>query len=150
MRKANSLGRIVIFVGFSGILASVPVNGQSTFGTITGRVTDKTGGVVPSVSVRVTNQDTRIARTTVTNDVGIYEVTHLNPGPYTVAAQLQGFKTFKHREILLEARRTVRIDILLEVGELTGQMTVMAGAPVIETESATISDLKTTMEIRDH
>ncbi|PYV83994.1 MAG: hypothetical protein DMG05_25195, partial [Acidobacteria bacterium] len=80
---------------------------------------------------------------------GIYEVTHLNPGPYTVAAQSAGFKTFEHRDILLEARRTVRIDILLEVGEIKGEMTVMAGTPVIETESATISDLKTTRDIRD-
>ena len=147
MRKANSY--IVVFVVSSWIFASVPAYGQSTFGTITGRVTDKSGGVVPSVSVTVTNQDTGIVRTTVTDDVGNYEITHLNPGPYTVAAQLTGFKSFEHRDILLEARRTVRIDILLEVGGLKGEMTVMAGAPVIETESATISDLKTTMEIRD-
>src|SRR5688572_26730491 len=105
VRKANSY--IVVFVVSSWIFASVPAYGQSTFGTITGRVSDKTGAVVPSVSVTVTNQDTGIVRTMVTNDVGIYEINNLNPGPYTVAAQLPGFKSFEHRDVLVEARRTV-------------------------------------------
>src|SRR4051795_7739955 len=124
-------------------------HGQSTFGAITGAVTDSSGSVVPNAVVSVMNQATGIVRTAVTDSQGNFEATHLNPGMYTVKAEAPGFKTFEHRDVQVESIQTVRIDVRLEVGAVGSEVTVTAGAPVIETESATISDSKTGLQLRD-
>jgi len=64
---------------------------QST-ATINGRVTDQAGGVMPGVTVTVTNTGTGIPRTTVTNEQGLYSVPQLAPGRYNVRAELQGLR----------------------------------------------------------
>ena len=74
-------------------------DGQSTFGGITGAVTDSSGSVVPNAVVSVMNQATGIVRTAVTDSQGNFEATHLNPGMYTVKAEAPGFKTFEHRDV---------------------------------------------------
>src|ERR1043166_8303444 len=94
-------------------------------------------------------QATGIVRTAATDSQGNFEATHLNPGMYTVKAEAPGFKTFEHRDVLVESIQTVRIDVPVEVGTVGSEVTVTAGAPVIETESATISDSKTALQLRD-
>ena len=125
------------------------VDGQSTFGAITGAVTDSSGSLVPKAVVSILNQATGIVRTAVTDSQGNFEATHLNPGMYTVKAEAPGFKTFEHRDVQVESIQTVRIDVRLEVGTVGSEVTVTAGAPAIETESATISDSKTALQLRD-
>jgi hypothetical protein len=122
---------------------------QATFGTITGTVTDPVGAVVPSASVKVKNQQTGLVKSVTSDASGSYEVTHLNPGQYSVTAQAAGFKKFEHRDILVETLRSVRIVVRLEVGDLATEVTVAAGTPVVETESSTIADVKGAREMRD-
>src|SRR5215218_3996103 len=64
---------------------------QSTLGTIEGRVTDETGGVLPGVSVTVTSVQTGAVVTHVTNAQGLYRAPNLNPSEYTVRVDLAGF-----------------------------------------------------------
>jgi Carboxypeptidase regulatory-like domain len=122
---------------------------QGTFGRITGTVLDASGAVIPQVMVTVTNVATNIAKTAVTNENGTYEITHLNPGTYTVSAEAPGFRKFEHRDVLLTALQTVRIDVKFEVGTVGAEITVQAGAPVIETETPVISNVKSAKELRD-
>src|SRR5262245_58212593 len=96
---------------FFAILLTAPVFGQGTFGRLTGIVQDSSGAVVPNVTVTVTNQATSIEKTATTNDHGDYEVTHLNPGLYTVSSEAAGFRRFEHRDVLVQALQTVRIDV---------------------------------------
>jgi hypothetical protein len=131
-------------------LALLPaLHAQATFGAITGTVTDSTGAVVPKATVQVINQDTGLTKEAVSNAYGDYEVTHLNPARYTVRARSTGFKKFEHQDILVEALRTVRIHIRLEVGDVGAEVTVTAGTPVVETDAPNISDLKTARQLRD-
>lgn len=123
--------------------------GQATFGTITGRVIDATGAIIPRAEIRVANQATNISRAVVSDAFGNYDATHLNPGLYTVTTEVPGFKRFVHREILLEALARVRIDIHLEVGASTAEVTVVAGAPVIESETSTISQVRPGRQLLD-
>ncbi|HUS07801.1 MAG TPA: carboxypeptidase-like regulatory domain-containing protein, partial [Bryobacteraceae bacterium] len=122
---------------------------QATFGGLTGTVTDTSGAVIPRIPITVTNQATGITKTAETNDHGDYEVTHLNAGTYSVSAEAPGFRKFEHRDILLMALQTVRIDLKLEVGTVGSEITVQTGAPVIETEAPVISNVKTAKELRD-
>jgi len=122
-------------------------HGQATFGTITGRVSDTSGAIVPGAEIKVVNQATNISRTVSSDAFGNYEATHLNPGLYTVTAEAPGFKRSVHREILLEALATVRIDIRLEVGEVSAEVTVTAAAPVVESETSTISQVRPSRQL---
>src|SRR5262245_49698276 len=65
---------------------------QDFRGSITGRIADASGARLPGVTVTVTNVATNVASTTVSNEEGIYGIPYLNPGTYTVAAELAGFK----------------------------------------------------------
>ncbi|MGH9340906.1 MAG: carboxypeptidase regulatory-like domain-containing protein [Acidobacteriota bacterium] len=125
------------------------VQAQATFATIRGTVMDAAGAVVPGVSVTVTNQATNVARTVVSDDRGNYEVTHLNPGLYAVTAELPGFKRFRHEDIDVRAVQTLRIDVRLEIGELDTEVTVEAGAPVVDSETSIIAQSRTAEQLRD-
>jgi hypothetical protein len=122
---------------------------QGTFGAITGTVTDTSGGVIPRVAVSVSNQATGVVRSAVSDLRGNFEATHLNPGVYTVKAEAPGFKVFEHRDVRVQSQQTVRIDARMEVGALGAEVTVTAGAPVIETEAPTIADTKSALQLRD-
>lgn len=140
--------RIVIFV-MLGWLTMPWARAQATFGTIRGAVTDAAGGVVPGVSVTVTNQATNLRRSVVSDERGNYAMTHLNPAVYQVSAELPGFKKFVHENINVRSLETVRIDIRLEIGELATEVTVESGAPVVDSETPIIAQSRTAQQMRD-
>ncbi|RPI23613.1 MAG: TonB-dependent receptor [Acidobacteria bacterium] len=129
---------LVLLVGMS-----TTATAQSTHGSIVGTLTDATNAVLPGVSVTVTNKDTNISRTVLSNDTGYYEATALIAGTYRVQAELPGFKTMMRDGIILESRAIVRIDLRMEVGEQTTSIEVRAVSPVIQSETASLSDIKT-------
>ena len=122
---------------------------QATFGTITGTVTDSTGAVVPDTEVTVVNEGTNLTRAANTGSDGNYSIPNLNYGNYRVQAKAAGFKTFVMRGIALEALRTVRVEVRLEVGEVGTEVTVQGSAPVIETDSASITSARTSKDLND-
>jgi hypothetical protein len=124
------------------LLASVAL-GQSTLGVIRGRILDPSGAPIPDVTVHVINSGTNIEKAVVSNNTGFYEAGYLQPGTYSVRAEAPGFKKFAVEGLVLSASATVLADLKFEVGELTTSVTVEAGAPVINTETAVIADVKT-------
>ncbi len=76
------------------VLLAAPLSAQDPRGSIAGTVTDATGGVLPGVTVTVTNTETGVAQNAVTDGEGRYRVLYLNPGTYSVTAELSGFKKF--------------------------------------------------------
>jgi hypothetical protein len=78
-----------------------------------------------------------------TDNLGNYRAQFLPPGPYRVEGETAGFKKFLRQGVRLEMNRELRIDIVLEPGIVSEQVTVSASAPLIETERGTLS---TTME----
>jgi hypothetical protein len=134
-----------------GLLFLLPVFcwAQATFGTITGTVTDSTGASVPNTEVVVVNEGTNLTRTVITGNDGNYSVPNLNYGNYRVQAKAAGFKTYVVRGIGLEALRTVRVDVRLEVGEVGTEVTVQGAAPVIDTDTASIASVRTSKDLND-
>ncbi|MEN6537531.1 MAG: TonB-dependent receptor, partial [Bryobacteraceae bacterium] len=124
------------------VLAAALV-GQSTLGVIRGRVLDPTGSPVPNVSVQVVNLGTNIAKMVVSNNAGAFEAGYLQPGTYAVRAEVPGFKKYSAEGIVLSAAATILADVKLVVGDVTSSVTVEAGAPVINTETAVLADVKT-------
>jgi len=127
----------------------VTLVGQDPRGAITGQVTDTTGAVVPSVTVRATNLETKVTVSATSNPQGNYELPYLLPGVYSLAAELAGFKSWSRPRLELRMGERLRIDLTLEVGAVTESVEVTAQAPVLESTSASIGQVISTRQIAD-
>lgn len=113
------------------------------------RVLDQQGGVLPGVSMVVKNQDTGIFREVVSNEDGTYFITGIVPGTYEIAAELQGFKKYLRRDVLLSIGRTTTVDVQLEVGGVEETVDVKAGSPLIDLTSQEIGGNITKEDLTD-
>jgi outer membrane receptor protein involved in Fe transport len=111
---------------------------QDATGRIAGTVTDSSGAIVPLAKVTAVNAGTRIAKETLTDANGFYQILLLPIGQYTVAAEKTGFrKVVVTPGSSLEINQTLRVDLKLEVGSLAETVTVQAEASTVETQNAT-------------
>jgi hypothetical protein len=117
------------------IAAAAPLGAQDVRGGISGTVTDKTGGVLPGVTVTVTNTATRVAQTVVTDEKGLFRVLYLNPGTYAVELSLQGFKKVQRTGYEVRVGETMRLDLALEQGVMAETVQVTAESPLLNTTS---------------
>ena len=117
------------------VLVGTNASAQDFRGTVTGRVTDQSGGVLPGVTVTVTNKDTNVSNDTVTNETGTYSLLYLQPGTYGVTAELQGFKKMSRDAVEVRLGDRLEIDFKLEVGRLEEVVTVAAETPLLETRT---------------
>ncbi len=122
---------------------------QLDFGSITGFVKDPSGAVVPKAKVIVINEATSQERPTVANDSGYYAVTNLAPGPYTVSAELAGFKKSLSEHNQLQPNSTLSVDIALTVGTPNERVEVTADLAALQTESATVQKEVTGTQVLD-
>src|SRR6266536_2306968 len=136
--RSNGLMRL-----FAGLLAFacaalVPLDapGQTSTATLTGTARDSSGAVLPGVAITVTSTERNTSYSTISNETGNYVVPALNPGTYTVAAELTGFKKFVQEGIVLQVNQVARIDITLDVGNLSETVQVSAAAALLETDSS--------------
>ena len=131
------------------LIPGLPVwsSAQTTFATLTGLVSDSAGGVVPGAIVKATHVLSNYEYTTVTNSAGQYTVGQLREGDYVLRVQMQGFREFV-ANIRLAAQDLRRIDVKLEVGAIEASVKVSAGATLIETETARISDSKDALALK--
>jgi hypothetical protein len=136
---------------FGGLLTAVlasPAFGQTTFATLTGLVTDSAGAVVPGATVEAKHLASNYSYSTTSNAVGNYTLGQLREGEYVLRVQLSGFKEFVAQNIRLAAQDLRRIDVRLEIGAMETTVEVVAGATLIETETARISDTKDALAMK--
>lgn len=105
--------------------------------SISGQVTDSTGAVITGATVLVRNLERNTFTETVSNNVGRYVVEFLLPGQYILTAEKPGFKRFVNTGIKLEGSDHLALDIPLELGAVTDNVTVSGQALLLETETAT-------------
>jgi hypothetical protein len=108
---------------------------------ISGTVTDQTGSSVPEARVVVTNVATGIKSEIITNVEGFYRTPPLKPGNYEVEVSKSGFRTLIRRDIILHLAEPRRIDLQLEIGEVTNTLEITGAAPLLTTEDARISEV---------
>ena len=114
---------------------------QSTFGGIVGTVTDASGAPVASTEVTLTNLGTNEKRTESTNGDGLYQFLNITPGQYSVEVAKTGFKRFVRNPVTVETQTTSRIDIPLQVGEVTQTVEVTAQTPLLQPESSSLGQV---------
>ena len=112
---------------------------QSPNGSISGIVLDPSGGVIVGADLVAVNDATRVQYTSKTNGEGIYVVPNLPPGTYRLQVSKIGFKTLIKPDIILNVQDALAINFTLPIGAASETVTVEAGAPLVNTESATVS-----------
>src|SRR6516225_2278996 len=100
--------------------------------TLTGRVTDTTGGVIAGVKVEATNVETNVTYPGETNVEGLYNIPNLPPGMYRVIVQKFAFRTVNKLDVELHAQDVIALNFSMEIGSVTESVTVESGAPLIQ------------------
>src|SRR5438876_8834746 len=120
------------------LLSPFRLAAQATEGSILGTVTDSSGAAVPQATVRVTSVETGAERVAETSSTGEYVVTNLSVGSYTVAIEAKGFRRAVHPPVSITVKARVRVDAILQVGEVTQALNVTGSTTLIKTDTAEV------------
>jgi hypothetical protein len=122
--------------------------GQGQSGTLNGTVVDKTGAVVSGSAVNVKNIATGVEQKTTTTAAGAYTFPYLPAGTYNILVTAPGFKASDADNIILRVAQTLTINMTLEVGQLSEQVTVSSTPELLDTGSAEIGRYISTEEYK--
>lgn len=143
MRKACLLTLVLL-------LASCPLLlGQTTFGSIVGTVTDASGGAVPNAQVTLTNIATSEKRSVTAGTGGEYEFVNLIPDSYRIDVEVTGFKHFTRQPIVVEVNQSVRIDVPLQIGQVTQTVEVTAQTPLLQPQTSSLGQVVETRQVNE-
>ena len=120
---------------------SAPVAAQSTFGSISGSVTDASGAAMPDATVTLTNSATAAKQSLTTGPDGLYSFVDLNPGSYVLDVEKQGFKHFKRDPVVVQVQQAVHIDVPMEVGAVTQTVEITAETPLLTPTSSSLGQV---------
>jgi hypothetical protein len=144
--------KVVLLLAVSLVSTLEPgaiVFGQSATGQITGVVRDSTGAVVVGAPVTVSSQLTGLARTTTTNAAGGFSFPLLPVSVYTVKVDQKGFRSVSRSDIQLNVDQVARVDVDLQVGEVSETVDVKASSVEIDTETAAVGQVVTQKQVHD-
>jgi hypothetical protein len=133
--------RIVLAFATLALLTPVAVGAQSGAASVTGLVSDDTGGALPGVTVTATNQASGVTFVAVSNEAGNYNMPAVLVGTYDVKAELTGFRTASRTGVVLEARQVARLDFRMAVGAVQETVEVTGTSPILQTETATVGEV---------
>src|SRR5262245_37749829 len=126
----KSLGALLMVFAFV-LLSSTPASAQIASASLSGLITDDTGGALPGVTVTVRNKSNGVTQTVVTGSEGRYRVVALQPATYEVSVELTGFGTTK-REVTLFVGSDVTSDFRMNVASLAENVTVTGETPLVQ------------------
>ncbi len=115
------------------LLGTAPAFAQFDSAQISGTVQDSTRAVLPGVDVTLVNVGTKQQRQAVTNDAGLYTFPNVPVGEYTINAMLAGFKPVSRTGVRVTAGVNIRVDVALEVGEISETVQVQAATTLVDT-----------------
>jgi len=137
------------FVLFVFSLLSASAFAQISRGTITGRVTDPTGAIIPGAKVVVTDTDTGVKTNLVANKDAEYTAPFLQPGTYSVTVSSPGFSEFVRQGLVLETEQTLEINVSLKLGSDSMTITVSGNTPLVDIADANTGQTLTSEEMED-
>ena len=142
------LRRIGLAACGGALLVATTLSGQFNLGTVTGRVTDSSGAIIPACSIVIQNADTKAVRTAQADAEGIYSIAALPAGRYSIVASKSGFHEFR-TEVNLAVNQVLTQDIQLSIGTLTQSVSVQASAAQVSLgkESHEIANIVTQTEV---
>ncbi len=137
------------FVLLLGLLWPGALRAQNAQGTVLGHISDASGAAVEGAHVTLTNVRTSIKQTAASSSVGDYVFVNVEPGLYTLSVELSGFKAEQATNLHLGVDQTLRQNFALSVGAITQQVSVEAGAQMVQTDNTTIGTTFTQQLIQE-
>ncbi|MBI5280674.1 MAG: TonB-dependent receptor [Candidatus Solibacter usitatus] len=144
LRAAAALGAVCL----AGVLPQA-LPAQETTAKVVGIVTDPSGAAVPATEVTIRNVDTGVDRSTKSNEAGNYEFSFLPVGRYAIAATAHGFQKTSVREFVLTVGQVARVNVGLQVGEVTQSVEVQANVIALQTEDATVGTIIDSRQVEE-
>lgn len=135
-----------ILVAF--VCLGLPLLGQ-TLGDISGRIDDPSGAAVPGAAVTLTNTATNAVRNAESSGDGLYTFPSVPPGVYNLKAEHPGFRTVTSNNVQLTVQQSVRLDLTLQVGQVSETVEVSATAALLQAENATVGTVIENREIAE-
>ena len=145
----NRLGSWLLLALCMVSLVAAPVMAQKTSGGLRGVVTDPTGAVLANIPVVITNTATGQERTATTNTQGEYTAPELPVGIYTVSVKAPNFKESVSSNVDVHTATTETLNIQLQMGSASEQVTVAASEVQVQTDSAALGDVVTGTQVRE-
>jgi hypothetical protein len=139
---------VVAFVSLS-VLISLPLRAQVAGATLSGTVTDSSGGLVPNAKVSIQDTATGVTREVTTDSAGFYSAPNLLPGNYDVTITATGFSTSVQKGITLAVGAQQTLNIPMQVGQVTQTVQVTAEAPAVDLVSSAITDQVNETTVRE-
>jgi hypothetical protein len=136
-------------IGILCLLTAGSVWSQDTKGTITGRVTDPSGSVIPGAQVVVTNSAMGTKSDLATNAEGIYRAPALSPGIYQIEVVATGFKKAVRPGIEVRVADSLAVNVALEIGASEQSVTVSTEAALLNAESASLGTVVDSKRVAD-
>ena len=139
----------IILAAISIAFLSLPARAQTTYGSITGAVTDPSGATIAGAQVTLTNAGTSEKRTQQTGSDGLFLFVNLIPGSYSIDVEKPGFKRYSRPQITVDVNQTVHVDASLPVGNVQETVEVTAETPLIQTETSSLGTVVDTREANE-
>ena len=130
--------KIAITLGLILLASTVCVFAQTTNGSIQGTVSDPTGATVGGSQVTAKNLDTGLSVSTVTSNAGLYSLANLPPGRYAVSVDAPNLKKYTRQGVTVQTAATVTLDVQMQIGAVSDNVTVVADAVQLETATSDI------------
>ena len=140
--KSQLLWLVVLFVS-----VVTPLAAQVTTSTVLGTVTDQSAAVIPAAQITLTDVGTGSQRTTISGEDGGYVIENLKAGEYQVLVSKSGFKQTTVRGIVVQVAQRARVNVTMEVGEITDQLDVQGTVSLIETDSSSVGKVIATRDV---
>jgi len=138
-----------VFALLALCLLAGAVFGQVSTGTLVGTVVDQNGGAVSGATVEVTDNATNKVRTVQASTDGTFNVPQIDVGTYTVKVTAQGFKSFTATDLKIDVGRPYSLAVTLEPGGVNENVTVVAGADVLNATTAELSNTVSSRQIQE-
>ena len=150
MTGARLSALLLAFVAATALMPSATINAQDLDDvTITGRIADQNGAIIPNASVTAVLVKTNVERTVEANDEGRYRIIELEPGEYIVRVTSAGFATEEKTNLVTVAGQNVQLDFALRPADVTAEQVVVSEAetPAVDTTRTVVGGTVTTEEV---
>jgi len=139
----------IVSLGIAFLLFALEAAAQLATSSISGTAAGADGDGLPGVTVTLKNQESGLVRTAVSSENGVYSLSGVKPGVYTITFELEGFATVGREGVELRVGQETRLNATLALGQVAEAITVTGEAPIVETTSKEIGGTLTAREFED-
>ena len=136
MRHQSMFAVLAAAILLLAVAAHSPLKAQVLYGSIVGTVEDPTGAIIPGATITLTSADTGIKREVEADQQGRYSILNAPPGVYSLKFSAAGFRTLTRTGVEVTVNTVTRVDVRLEVGAITEQVTVSAQVLALQTDKS--------------